>query len=228
MAEAKALREKILKLVREYYGVAHKPRKWTVGNRIPYSARVYDENEIETLVDSSLEFWLTAGRFHEKFEKNLAKFCSQKTALAVNSGSSANLVALSSLTSPLLKKKKLRKGDEIITCATSFPTTVNPIVQNGCVPVFLDAEVGTYNMKTEMLEDAISDKTKAIMLAHTLGNPFDLDVIVKFCKKHDLFLIEDCCDALGAIWDGKNVGTFGDFATLSFYPAHHITTGEGG
>jgi len=228
MTDAKILRSKILKLAREYYTVAHKPEKWTVGKRIAYSARVYNEDEIEALVDSSLEFWLTAGRYHDKFEADLAKFCSQKTALAVNSGSSANLVAFSSLTSPILKNRRVKKGDEVITCATSFPTTVNPIVQNGCVPVFLDAEPSTCNMKIDMLEDAVSDKTKAVMLAHTLGNPFDLDTVVKFCKKHDLFLVEDCCDALGARWDGKSVGTFGDFATLSFYPAHHITTGEGG
>ena len=228
MVDAKTLREQILKLAREYYQIGHIKKKWEPGMRIPYSARVYDADEIEALVDSSLEFWLTAGRFHEQFEKNLAEFMNQKFALAVNSGSSANLVALTALTSPLLKDTRVKQGDEVITCATSFPTTVNPIVQNGCVPVFLDAEIGTYNMDLSMLEDAIGEKTKAIMLAHTLGNPSDLDKVSAVCKKHGLFLIEDCCDAFGARWDGKIVGTFGDLATLSFYPAHHITTGEGG
>ncbi|MEK7680146.1 MAG: lipopolysaccharide biosynthesis protein RfbH, partial [Deltaproteobacteria bacterium] len=180
------------------------------------------------LVDSSLDFWLTAGRYHDKFETELAKFVGVKKALMVNSGSSANLVALSSLSSPLMGSKRLKAGDEVITCATSFPTTVNPILQTGATPVFLDAETGTYNMDVSRLEEALTDKTRAVMIAHTLGNPFDLDAILSFCKKHDLFLVEDCCDALGATWDGKKVGTFGHVSTLSFYPAHHITTGEGG
>ncbi len=227
-SDAKTLRQQILALTREFYAAAHSAGPWQPGQSVPYAARVFDEKELVSLVDASLDFWLTAGRYHLRFEKELAVYMSAKHALFVNSGSSANLVALSSLTSPLMGARRLKAGDEVITCATSFPTTVNPILQNGLVPVFLDAELGTYNIDVSKLEDALSDKTKAVMVAHTLGNPFDLDAVTSFCKKHHLFLVEDCCDALGAIWDGKRVGTFGDIATLSFYPAHHITTGEGG
>ncbi len=226
--DAHQLRRQILDLTRQFYAQAHKPAPYKQGGKIPYAGRVFDENELVSLVDSSLDFWLTAGRFSARFEKELAAYTHHKHALFVNSGSSANLVALSALTSPLMGSRRIRAGDEVITCAASFPTTVNPILQNGAVPVFLDAEVGTYNMDLSRLEEALSDKSRAVMAAHCLGNPFDLDKLVSFCKKHELFLVEDCCDALGATWDGKLVGTYGDVATLSFYPAHHITTGEGG
>ncbi|MFH1095196.1 MAG: lipopolysaccharide biosynthesis protein RfbH, partial [Candidatus Micrarchaeota archaeon] len=226
--QAKELRAKILELTRKFYAVAHQPAPYKKGDPIRYAGRVFDEKEVCALVDSSLDFWLTAGRYHARFEQELAAWTGVKKALMVNSGSSANLVALSALTSPLMGKRRLKTGDEVITTAASFPTTVNPIVQNGLVPVFLDTEPGTYNMDVSRLDEALTDKTKALMLAHTLGNPFDLDAVVKFCHEHELFLVEDCCDALGATWDGKKVGTFGDAATLSFYPAHHITTGEGG
>jgi CDP-6-deoxy-D-xylo-4-hexulose-3-dehydrase len=180
------------------------------------------------LVDSCLDFWLTTGRYNAQFEKELTRITGCQQAITTNSGSSANLLALSALTSPLLGEKALKPGDEVITCATGFPTTVNPALQHGMVPVFLDVELGTYNIDVRRLEEAISSRTRAIMIAHTLGNPFDLDTITAFAKKHDIFLIEDCCDALGSTYKGKKIGTFGTIATLSFYPAHHITMGEGG
>jgi CDP-6-deoxy-D-xylo-4-hexulose-3-dehydrase len=180
------------------------------------------------LVDSCLDFWLTTGRFNSEFEKLLKQTTSVMHALTTNSGSSANLLATTALTSHLLGDRALSPGDEVITCATGFPTTVNPSLQNGLVPVFLDVELGTYNINVNLLEEAKSERTRAIMIAHTLGNPFNLDAITAFAEKHDLFLIEDCCDALGATYDGKNIGTFGSLGTLSFYPAHHITMGEGG
>ncbi len=226
--KARELREKILGLTKKFYEAAHKPAPYMKGDPIRYAGRVFDEKEVCALVDSSLDFWLTAGRYHLRFEEELAKYAGVKYARMVNSGSSANLVALAALTSPLLGRRRLKAGDEVITTAASFPTTVNPIVQNALVPVFTDTEPGTYNMDAGELEKALSDKTKAVMVAHTLGNPFDLDAVTEFCHEHELFLVEDCCDALGAEWDGRKVGTFGDVATLSFYPAHHITTGEGG
>ena len=195
---------------------------------VPVSGKVLDSNDLVALVDSSLDGWLTAGRFTEEFERELAKYVGTRSALFVNSGSSANLVALSGLTSPKLGKKALKPGDEVLTVAMGFPTTVNPIIQNGMRPVVVDVDLETYDAKSDRLREAISPKTKAIMMAHTLGNPFDLDTVQELCKEHDLWLIEDSCDALGSTYDGKRTGGFGDTATASFYPAHHITTGEGG
>lgn len=195
---------------------------------IPFAGRVFDSSEIVNLVDAALDTWLTTGRYAEEFEYQFAEFFGLSSCSLVNSGSSANLIALTSLTSPKLGERRLKPGDEVITVAAGFPTTVNPVVQNNLIPVFIDVELGTYNINTKNLEEAITERTKAIMLAHTLGNPFDLGKIMQLVKKYDLFLIEDCCDALGSTYDGKMVGTFGDFATFSFYPAHHITMGEGG
>lgn len=223
------LKQEILEKVKEYYEVAHKDKEFVEGeSKISFAGRVYDEKELVNLVDSSLDFWLTAGRYADEFEKDFAKYMEQKYSIIVNSGSSANLVAFSTLTSEKLGDKRLKKGDEVITVAAGFPTTVNPIIQNGMVPVFVDVELGTYNIKVSELEKAVSDKTRAVMIAHTLGNPFDLKAVKEFCDKYNLFLIEDCCDAVGSKYDGKMVGTFGDLATVSFYPAHHITMGEGG
>jgi CDP-6-deoxy-D-xylo-4-hexulose-3-dehydrase len=195
---------------------------------VPVSGKVLDADDYVALVESSLDGWLTAGRFHEEFERGLAKYVGVRNALFVNSGSSANLVALSGLTSPKLGKRALKAGDEVITVAAGFPTTVNPIIQNGMIPVFVDVEIGTYDAIIDQIREAISPKTRAIMMAHTLGNPFDVAAIKSICKEHDLWLIEDSCDALGSTYDGKRTGSFGDTATVSFYPAHHITTGEGG
>lgn len=195
---------------------------------IPASGKMLDEKELMNMIDSSLDMWLTTGRFNNEFEKKFAEYLGVKYALTTNSGSSANLLALSALTSYKLGDRQIKKGDEVITVAAGFPTTVNPIIQNGLVPVFVDCEIGTYNIDPNKIEEAISDKTKAIFLAHTLGNTFDLDKIVKICEKHNLWLIEDSCDALGATFNGKNVGTIGHIGTYSFYPAHHITMGEGG
>jgi CDP-6-deoxy-D-xylo-4-hexulose-3-dehydrase len=223
------LREKIKCLVGEFYKESIKGDEFIPGKTlIPFAGRIYDEEEIVNLVDSSLDFWLTAGRYAEEFEAEFARIMNQRYCMLVNSGSSANLIAVSTLTSDLLKSKKLNPGDEVITVAAGFPTTVNPIIQNGLVPVFLDVDPSTYNIQCEGLENAVTSKTKAIVLAHTLGNPFDLKAITEICRKYDLFLVEDCCDAVGSIYDGKMVGTFGDIATTSFYPAHHITMGEGG
>ena len=223
------LREEILALVKEYHDVKYENRDYVPGKTpVRYAGRVFDERELQLLIDSSLDFWLTSGRYSEQFEADFAEFVGAEYAMLTNSGSSANLLALSALTSPLLESKRLQKGDEVLTVAAGFPTTVNPIIQNNLVPVFLDIELGTYNIDTKDLERALSEKTRAIMLAHTLANPYDLDVIMRFVKKHDLFLIEDCCDALGSTYKGKHVGTFGHVATCSFYPAHHITLGEGG
>ena len=224
-----ALRQQILDLSEEYARRVHGPRAFVPGeSSVAVSGKVMSPADMRNLVDSSLDMWLTAGRFSDEFETRFAQFFGTKYSLLVNSGSSANLVAFSALTSPLLRGKRLKPGDEVITVAAGFPTTVNPIIQNGCIPVFIDAHVPTYNADVSMLEEARSDKTRAVMFAHTLGNPFDLSVVKAFCDKHDLWLIEDCCDALGATYDGKPVGTFGDVATVSFYPAHHITMGEGG
>ena len=192
------------------------------------SGKVFDGDEVRHLVDASLEFWLTTGRFAHALERGLAGFVGNRFALLVNSGSSANLLALTALTSPKLGERRLLPGDEVITCATGFPTTVNPILQNNLVPVFLDVQIPTYNMDTSRLEEAIGPKTRAIVLAHTLGNPFDVDRVLDIARRHDLWVVEDMCDALGAKWKGTRVGAFGHLSTLSFYPAHHITTGEGG
>jgi CDP-6-deoxy-D-xylo-4-hexulose-3-dehydrase len=222
-------REEILELVKQYHAEQFAEMSFEPGkSMVPFAGRVFDADELVTLVDASLDFWLTTGRFAEEFEAKFASYMQQKSCLLVNSGSSANLVALSALTSPLLKNKRLKRGDEVLTVAAGFPTTVNPAVQHGLVPVFVDVELDTFNVKVSAIENALSDKTKAIMLAHTLGNTFDLNAVKAIADKHGLFLIEDCCDAVGSTYDGKMVGTFGDMATTSFYPAHHITMGEGG
>ncbi len=228
MNRKETLRSEILDKVREYYSEEFTAKSFEKGDRIPFAARVFDEKELVNLVDSSLDFWLTAGRFADSFEREFAQFMDVEHCLLVNSGSSANLVALTTLTSPKLGDKRLKKGDEVITVAAGFPTTINPIIQNGLIPVFVDVELGTYNIKVDDLEKALSDKTRAIMIAHTLGNPFDLDAIADFANKHDLYVIEDCCDAVGSLYNEKKVGTFGHLATVSFYPAHHMTMGEGG
>ncbi len=222
------LRNEILEKTKEYYKLKFSKEEYTEGDLIPFARRVFDENELVNLVDSSLDFWLTSGRYSDEFEREFAKIMNLKHCILVNSGSSANLVAFSALTSPKLGAKALKKGDEVITVAAGFPTTVNPIVQNGLIPVFVDVELGTYNIKVSELEKALSNKTRAVMIAHTLGNPFDLDAVMEFANKHDLYVIEDCCDALGSTYKGKQVGTFGHISTVSFYPAHHITMGEGG
>ena len=224
-----ALRDRILQLVGRYAEIAHAPKPFDPDHSpVPVSGKVFGAEEMRLLVDSSLDFWLTTGRFNAAFEERLAGILDARYALTVNSGSSANLLALTALTSPLLGERALTPGDEVITCATGFPTTVNPILQNGLVPVFLDVELPTYNMDVRHLEEAIGPRTRAIMLAHTLGNPFNLDAVMAVVRKHNLFLVEDSCDALGARYAGRPVGTFGDVGTLSFYPAHHITMGEGG
>jgi CDP-6-deoxy-D-xylo-4-hexulose-3-dehydrase len=223
------IRAEISKLVQEYADLAFAEKEFEAGiTTIPAAGKVIDAAEIKNMVEASLDGWLTTGRFNDSFEKQLAKFLGVKHLITVNSGSSANLIAFNTLTSPKLGKRAIKPGDEVIGVAAGFPTTVNPILQFGAVPVFVDVELGTYNIDVTHLEEAITSKTKAIMLAHTLGNPFNLDIITALCKKHDLWLIEDCCDALGSTYNGQLVGTFGDIATLSFYPAHHITMGEGG
>ncbi|MCI1648740.1 MAG: lipopolysaccharide biosynthesis protein RfbH [Bacteroides sp.] len=222
-------RTEILELVKAYYKEQFAEKEFEAGKTtIPFAGRIFDEEELVTLVDSSLDFWLTTGRYAEEFEAKFAEFMGQKNCMLVNSGSSANLIALSTLTSPLLKGNRLKKGDEVLTVAAGFPTTVNPIVQNGLTPVFVDVEVDTFNIKVSAIENALSDKTKAIMLAHTLGNPFNLEVVKSIADKYGLYLVEDCCDAVGSKYNGQLVGTFGNLATTSFYPAHHITMGEGG
>lgn len=224
-----ALRQQILELVAQYHEVAFAERPFVPGvSPVPISGRVFDAEDMQYLVDSGLDFWLTTGRFAAEFEKQFAQVTGARTATLVNSGSSANLLALTALTSPKLGDRQLRPGDEVITVASGFPTTVNPIIQNGLVPVFVDVQLGTYDIDVTQLEPARSNRTRAVMIAHTLGNPFDLQAVTDFCRRHNLWLIEDCCDALGATYQGKQVGTFGDVATVSFYPAHHITMGEGG
>lgn len=230
---SKSLRESILNLVKEYYESEHKNTKpFVSGDRIPYGGRFYDEKEMQILVEASLDFWLTTGRFSEKFEKELSDFLGIKYCSLVNSGSSANLLAFMSLTSEKLGERRISRGDEIITVASCFPTTIAPIIQYGAVPVFVDVAIPDYNIDTAMLEKAISEKTKAVFIAHTLGNPFDVNAVRVFCDKYDLWLIEDNCDALGSKFnindEWKYTGTFGDVATSSFYPPHHITMGEGG
>ncbi len=229
MANKEELRDRIRELVAEYFQEAFPARAFVPGvTPIPISGRVFDSEELELLVESGLDFWLTTGRFAESFEREFARFCGVRSATLVNSGSSANLLAIAALTSPKLGDRRLRPGDEVITVAAGFPTTVNPILQYGLVPVFVDVQHPTYNIDPSFLEEALSERTRAIMLAHTLGNPFDLDAVTAFAKKHNLWLIEDCCDAVGSTYRGRGVGTFGDIATVSFYPAHHITMGEGG
>jgi CDP-4-dehydro-6-deoxyglucose reductase, E1 len=228
-AEAQQIRAQILELVQRFHALQFAPVPFEKGKTpIPFAGRVFDAEEMKLLVDSGLDFWLTSGRFADAFEKQFARFMGLRAAVLVNSGSSANLLALTCLTSPKLGERRMKPGDEVITVATGFPTTVNPIVQNGLVPVFVDVHIPTYNIDTGMLEAALSPRTRAIMAAHTLGNPFDLDTITKFAKRHGLWLIEDCCDAVGATYGGQKVGTFGDLGTVSFYPAHHMTMGEGG
>ncbi|MCR5484968.1 MAG: lipopolysaccharide biosynthesis protein RfbH [Clostridiales bacterium] len=229
----KQAREKILSAVGEYCDKFHNVKKeFKEGERIPYASRVYDRDEIINLADSSLEFWLTSGRYTEKFEKEFASFLGVKSCSLVNSGSSANLLAFAALTSPLLGEKRIKRGDEVITVAAGFPTTVAPIIQFGCVPVFVDITVPEYNIDVKKAEEAVTKKTKAVMVAHTLGNPFDLKAVKALCEKHGLWLVEDNCDALGSKYyiDGeyKYTGTVGDIGTSSFYPPHHMTMGEGG
>jgi CDP-6-deoxy-D-xylo-4-hexulose-3-dehydrase len=226
---ADALRGRILELAREYSRAQWPARAFRPGvDPVPVSGKVFDEEEVVHLLDASLDFWLTTGRFAEQFQREFARWMGVRHCALVNSGSSANLVALSALTSPKLEERALRPGDEVITCAAGFPTTVNPIIQNRLVPVFLDAHIPTYNMDTTRLEEAISPRTRAIMIAHTLGNPYDLERVMEVARAHGLWVVEDTCDAVGAEYNGKKVGTFGDIATVSFYPAHHITMGEGG
>jgi CDP-4-dehydro-6-deoxyglucose reductase, E1 len=223
------LREQILKLVTEYALQRHAPRPFLPGESvIPPSGKVFGAEEVCNAVDASLDFWLTTGRFNAEFERKLAEFLDIRFAVTTNSGSSANLLAIAALTSPKLGDRALCPGDEVITVAAGFPTTVNPAVQYGLVPVFVDVDIPTYNIQADKIEAAVSAKTRAIMVAHTLGNPFNLSEVMRIAKKYDLWVIEDCCDALGATYNGQLVGTFGDIATLSFYPAHHITMGEGG
>lgn len=226
------LKQEILEKTKEYYRLVHEPAhhaKFEPGkSRVNYAGRVFDEHEMVNLVDSSLDFWLTYGAYSKKFEKEFAKMLGVKWAFLVNSGSSANLLAFFALTSPLLKERRIKKGDEVITVAAGFPTTVAPIVQYGAVPVFVDMELEYFNIDHTKLELALSPKTKAVMVAHTLGNPFNIKAVKEFCDKHDLWLIEDNCDALGSLYDGKPTGTWGDIGTSSFYPPHHMTMGEGG
>jgi CDP-6-deoxy-D-xylo-4-hexulose-3-dehydrase len=224
-----AIRREIAALVDEYADIVYAPRPFVPGETpVPVSGKVIGAAELKNMVEASLDGWLTTGRFNAEFEQRLAAYLGVKHVLTVNSGSSANLVAFSTLTSPRLGERAIQKGDEVIGVAAGFPTTVNPILQFGAVPVFVDVDLATHNIDATKIEAAISPKTKAIMLAHSLGNPFNLDVVTALCKKYNLWLIEDCCDALGATYNGQLVGTFGDIATLSFYPAHHITMGEGG
>jgi CDP-6-deoxy-D-xylo-4-hexulose-3-dehydrase len=228
-SNSQLIRKQIIDLTRNYYENSHLPKKFIPGKTIvPVSGRGFDYNDIQSLISSSLDFWLTTGRFNTEFEKQLAEFIGIHFVLTTNSGSSANLLALSSLMSEGLGDKKLNPGDEVITVASGFPTTVNPIFQNNLIPTFVDIELPTFSANSNEIESAITSKTKAIMIAHTLGNPFNLESIAKIAKENNLWLIEDCCDALGSKYNGKHVGTFGDIATFSFYPAHQITMGEGG
>ena len=228
-SRADAIRAQIRALVAEYHDAAFAPPEFVPGESpVPVSGRVFGANDIQHLVDSGLDFWLTTGRFAARFERAFAKVMGARHAMLVNSGSSANLLAVSALTSFMLDGRELKAGDEIITVAAGFPTTVNPIFQNGLVPVFVDVELPSYGIDVSQLEAALSPKTRAVIVAHALGNPYDVGAVAEFARQRELFLIEDCCDAVGATFDGKPVGTFGDLATVSFYPAHHITMGEGG
>lgn len=223
------LRSQISELVQQYADIAYAPKPFVPGqSAVPVSGKVIGAGELKMMVDASLDGWLTTGRFNAMFEQRMSEFLGVKYLITVNSGSSANLVAFSALTSPKLADRAIKQGDEVIGVAAGFPTTVNPILQFGAVPVFVDVDLATHNIDASKIEAAITPKTKAIMLAHSLGNPFNLEVVTALCKKYKLWLVEDCCDALGATYDGKLVGTFGDIGTLSFYPAHHITMGEGG
>lgn len=229
MSDEKILRERILRMVEEYYESASESSPFVPGRTpVPVSGRSFDADDMVHLVDASLDFWLTTGRYAHQFELEFARLLGTRHAMLCNSGSSANLLALSALTSPDLGERRLTPGDEVIAVAAGFPTTVNPIIQNGLVPVFLDIELGTYNVDVRQLEEAIGPRTKAVMLAHTLGNPFDLDAVLDVVRRRGLWLIEDNCDALGSTYRGRLTGTFGDLASVSFYPAHHITMGEGG
>lgn len=224
-----SLRIAVFQKVKDFYKYKFKNKSFYPGEtEIPYGGRVFDENELISLIDASLDFWLTEGRFAKQFEKEFAKFLNVNHCLLTNSGSSANLLAISALTSPKLGKKRLKPGHEVITTACAFPTTIAPIIQNNLIPVFIDIELGTYNIKTDMIEAALTENTKAIFLAHTLGNPFDIEKIMDIAHKYDLWIIEDNCDALGSKYNGRYTGTFGHIATYSFYPPHHITMGEGG
>lgn len=226
---AQQLRQQIAELVGRYADLQMAPKPFVAGqSNVPPSGKVIGAGELQAMTEAVLDGWLTTGRFNEAFEKRLAKYLGRRCVLTTNSGSSANLLAFSALTSPRLGDRAIKPGDEVIGVAAGFPTTVNPILQFGAVPVFVDVQMGTYNIDPALIEAAIGPKTKAIMLAHTLGNPFDLGVVRALCDKYGLWLIEDCCDALGSTYDGRMVGTFGDIGTLSFYPAHHITMGEGG
>lgn len=232
MTPSEQLKQEILAKTKEYYELVHKPmqnKEFVAGqSRVNYAGRVFDESEMINLVDSSLDFWLTYGDYSKQFEKELAKYLGVRWAFLVNSGSSANLLAFYTLTSPLLGDRQVKRGDEVITVAAGFPTTVAPIVQYGAVPVFVDMELNHFNIDVTQLEAALSPKTKAVMIAHTLGNPFDLSSVKAFCDKHNLWLIEDNCDALGSTYKSKPTGTWGDIGTSSFYPPHHMTMGEGG
>lgn len=223
------LREKILDLVDEYASLVFEQKSFNPGvSPVPPSGKVIGSSELKYMVDASLDGWLTTGRYNETFEKRFSEYIGVKHALTTNSGSSADLLAFTALTSPVLGEKALKPGDEVITVAAGFPTTVNPILQNGMVPVFVDVDIPTYNIDVSKIEQAVSEKTKAIMIAHTLGNPFNIEKVTEIAKQYNLWLIEDCCDALGSTYNNQYVGTFGDIATCSFYPAHHITMGEGG
>jgi CDP-6-deoxy-D-xylo-4-hexulose-3-dehydrase len=229
MSTKEQLRSQIADLVKQYADLAYAPSAFEAGkNVVPPSGKVIGAAELQNMVEASLDGWLTTGRFNDAFEKRLTEFLGVKHALTTNSGSSANLLAFSALTSHKLGERAIQPGDEVISVAAGFPTTANPILQYGAVPVFVDVKLGTYNIDPAKIEAAITPKTKAIMLAHTLGNPYDLETITALAKKHNLWLVEDCCDALGSTYNGKLCGTFGDIGTLSFYPAHHITMGEGG
>jgi CDP-4-dehydro-6-deoxyglucose reductase, E1 len=229
MSKLLDIKHQIHALIKEYHDEAFKAKPFIEGeSAVPVSGKVFDHKELTYITDSALDAWFTTGKFNAEFEKKLAKYINVKSVLTVNSGSSANLVAFSALTAKELGEERIKPGDEVITVAASFPTTVNPIIQYGAIPVFLDVTIPEYEMDVSYLEKALSPKTKAVVIAHTMGNVFNLDAISKFCEKYDLWLMEDCCDALGATYRGQHVGTFGDIATLSFYPAHHITMGEGG
>ena len=232
MTKQEQLKQEILNKTKEYYELVHKPQQERIfiegESRVNYAGRVFDETEMQYLVDSSLDFWLTYGDYSKKFEKQLSEYLGVRWSFLVNSGSSANLLAFYALTSPLLKERQVKRGDEVMTVAAAFPTTVAPIVQYGAVPVFIDMELTHFNIDTTQLEKALSPKTKAIMIAHTLGNPFNIKAIKAFCDKHNLWLIEDNCDALGSTYEDKPTGTWGDIGTSSFYPPHHMTMGEGG
>jgi len=227
--DSSVIKQEIFDLIKEYYQEVFAKKKFTAGeSKVPVSGKVFDHDELNYIVESALDGWFTTGRFNEQFEKELAQFINTKRVVTVNSGSSANLLAFATLTAEELGERAIKPGDELISVAVSFPTTLNPALLYGVVPVFVDVDIPTYNIDVTKIEAAISPSTKAIMVAHTLGNPYDVGAVAEIAKKHKLWLIEDCCDALGATFNGKHVGTFGDIGTLSFYPAHHITMGEGG